>query len=154
MAPKKKGKKKGGKGKKKSSNPEDEEKKQENEELKVDLPKFGWVKITVSSLIWTIYRTCDIFTDFVGFIFWQLNLVNSPTPEINRFDVFMLTSQKVFMVKKKIVDHHGRVENVKLFNTDPTPARNEARRKEEERAKAIKDAEKAKALAEETGEDE
>lgn len=58
------------------------------------------------------------------------------------------------MVKKKIVDHHGRVENVKLFNTDPTPARNEARRKEEERAKAIKDAEKAKALAEETGEDE
>jgi len=48
MAPKKKG-KKGKKSKKKSSNPEDEEKKQENEELKVDLPKFGWVKITVSS---------------------------------------------------------------------------------------------------------
>ena len=69
MAPKKKGKKKGGKGKKKSSNPEDEEKKQENEELKVDLPKFGWVKITVSNLIWTIYQTFDIFTDFVGFIF-------------------------------------------------------------------------------------
>ena len=58
------------------------------------------------------------------------------------------------MIKKKIVDHHGRVENVKLFNTDPTPFRVEAKRKEEERAKAIKDAEKAKALADETGEDE
>ena len=58
------------------------------------------------------------------------------------------------MVKKKIVDHHGRVENVKLFDVDPTPFRNEAKRKEEERAKAIKDAEKAKALAEEGGEED
>ena len=48
MAKGKKGGKKGKGKKKKSSNPEDEEKKQENEELKVDLPKFGWVKITVS----------------------------------------------------------------------------------------------------------
>ena len=85
-------------------------------------------------------RIVTSFTNFVGFIFWQLKLVNSPTPEINTFDVFMLTSQKVFMVKKKIVDHHGRVENVKLFNTDPTPFRNDAKRKEEERAKAIKEA--------------
>ena len=82
----------------------------------------------------------NLFSNFVGFIFWQLKLVNSPTPEINTFDVFMLTSQKVFMVKKKIVDHHGRVENVKLFNCDPTPFRVEAKRKEEERAKAIKEA--------------
>ena len=58
------------------------------------------------------------------------------------------------MIKKKIVDHHGRVENVKLFDCDPTRFRDEAKRKEEERAKAIKDAEKAKALADETGEDE
>ena len=95
-----------------------------------------------------------LFLTLLVSFFWQLKLVNSPTPEINTFDVFMLTSQKVFMVKKKIVDHHGRVENVKLFNCDPTPFRVEAKRKEEERAKAIKDAEKAKALAEETGEDE
>ena len=81
-------------------------------------------------------------------------MVNSPTPEINRFDVFMLTSQKVFMVKKKIVDHHGRVENVRLFDCDPTPFRNDAKRREEERNKAIKDAEKKKALAEENGEED
>ena len=56
MAPKKKGKKGKGK-KKKSSNPEDEEKKQENEELKVDLPKFGWVKITVSNIYLKLFVT-------------------------------------------------------------------------------------------------
>ena len=28
---------------------QDEETKNENEELKVELPKFGWIKITVSS---------------------------------------------------------------------------------------------------------
>ena len=66
MAPKKKG-KKGKKSKKKSSNPEDEEKKQENEELKVDLPKFGWVKITVSTN--TLQTLCCIISNFVGFIF-------------------------------------------------------------------------------------
>ena len=62
MAPKKKG-KKGKKGKKKSSNPEDEEKKQENEELKVDLPKFGWVKITVS-----INPKTEIRKNFASFL--------------------------------------------------------------------------------------
>ena len=48
-------------------------------------------------------------------------MCNAPTPEFNWFEVYMLTSQRVMMIQKKIVDHHGRVENVKLFNNDPTP---------------------------------
>ena len=50
--PPKKGKKKGKKGKKKKVAAEgDEDQKNENEELKVDLPTFGWVKITVSATV-------------------------------------------------------------------------------------------------------
>ena len=48
------------------------------------------------------------------------------------------------MIQKKIVDHHGRVENVKLFNCDPTPFIKEAKQREEDRIKAEKEAEKAK----------
>ena len=48
MAPKKKKGKKGGKKGKKKSADGDEEQKNENEELKVELPKYGWIKITVS----------------------------------------------------------------------------------------------------------
>ena len=48
------------------------------------------------------------------------------------------------MIQKKIVDHHGRVENVKLFNVDPTPFIKEAKQREEDRIKAEKEAEKAK----------
>ena len=47
---KKKSKKGGKKGKKKPTDG-DEEAKNENEEMKVELPKFGWIKITVSILI-------------------------------------------------------------------------------------------------------
>ena len=47
-AKKKKGGKKGKKKDKKKTADGDEETKNENEELKVDLPKYGWIKITVS----------------------------------------------------------------------------------------------------------
>ena len=48
MAPKKK---KGAKGKKKkkAAKGEGDEEKKEDEQFKIDLPHFGWVKITVSS---------------------------------------------------------------------------------------------------------
>ena len=46
------------------------------------------------------------------------------------------------------MDHHGRIENVKLFNVDPTPYIKEAKQREEDLAKAEKDAEKARKLAE------
>ena len=51
MPPKKGKKKKGSKKKKKAAGEGDEDAKNENEELKVDLPKFGWVKITVSAIV-------------------------------------------------------------------------------------------------------
>ena len=51
MAAKKKKGKKGGKKKDKKNKDGDEETKNENEELKVELPKFGWIKITVSSVV-------------------------------------------------------------------------------------------------------
>ena len=47
---KKKGGKKGKKGKKKVAGEGDEETKNENDELKVVLPTFGWIKITVSTV--------------------------------------------------------------------------------------------------------
>ena len=55
MAPKKKKGKKGKKGKKKSSGDDDEEKKDENAEFRVELPKFGWIKIKVSSIDTVFY---------------------------------------------------------------------------------------------------
>ena len=56
------------------------------------------------------------------------------------------------MVHKKIVDHHGRIENVKLFDKDPTIFIRDAKEKEEAKVKATKEAEKARQLAEEAGE--
>ena len=41
-------------------------------------------------------------------------------------------------IKNRIIDRHGRIENIKLFDKDPTPynkALEEARRKEAERLK-------------------
>lgn len=50
MAPKKK---KGAKGKKKkkAAKGEGDEEKKEDEQFKIDLPQFGWVKITVSIIV-------------------------------------------------------------------------------------------------------
>ena len=56
------------------------------------------------------------------------------------------------MIKKQVVDHHGRVDNVKIFNCDPTPFIREAKAKEEARIKAEQEAERARLLAEENGE--
>ena len=57
------------------------------------------------------------------------------------------------MIQKKIVDHHGRIENVKLFNMDPTHILREAKQKEEDRIKAEKEAEKKAQLARDNGEE-
>merc|ERR1712012_633153 len=110
--------KKGKKSKKSKKTDGDDEKKEDVEESKVELPSYGWIKIT-------------------------LRLCNSPTPQFNLFDVYMLSSQRVMMVHKKIVDHHGRIENIKVFNRDPTQFIAEAKAKEEARIKAQKEAERA-----------
>ena len=60
MAPKKKKGKKGGKKGKKKSADGDEEQKNENEELKVELPKYGWIKITVSVFLRLIVHSMTI----------------------------------------------------------------------------------------------
>ena len=86
-AKKKKGGKKGKKGAKKKVAEGDEEAKNENEELKVAIPKFGWIKITVS--------TPSLLRLFFWLTRWlrlQLKLCNAPTPEYNWFDIYMLTS--------------------------------------------------------------
>ena len=57
------------------------------------------------------------------------------------------------MIHKKIIDHHGRIENVKLFDKDPTGFIREAKEREEARIKAEKEAERAKQQAEENGEE-
>lgn len=58
------------------------------------------------------------------------------------------------MLHKKIIEYHGRIENVKVFNKDPTPYIQAAEEKKAERAKALKAAlEKQKEL-EESGEQE
>ena len=57
------------------------------------------------------------------------------------------------MIHKKIIDHHGRIENVKLFDKDPTGFIREAKEREEASIKAEKEAERAKQQAEENGEE-
>ena len=42
----------------------------------------------------------------------------------------MLSSQRLMIVKQKIVNYHGRVDKVTLTNKDPTPFIEEAKRKE------------------------
>ena len=65
----------------------------------------------------------------------------------------MLTSQRVMMIHKKIIEYHGRIENVKVFDKDPTPFIQAAKEAEEARLKAIKEAERARQLAAEAGEE-
>ena len=74
--PPKKGKKgkKSKKGKKKSGDPDDEEKKDENAEFKVELPKFGWIKIKVSQ---SAIISCRNGVEFV----WCMRL-SMPTHQI------------------------------------------------------------------------
>ena len=53
------------------------------------------------------------------------------------------------MIRQKIIDHHGRVENIKLFDKDPTPLIKEAEEQARQRA-----AEKEKKASKEEKEDE
>ena len=57
------------------------------------------------------------------------------------------------MIHRNIVEHHGRVQNVKLFDKDPTNFINAAKEREEQRVRLMKELEKAKKMAEENGEE-
>jgi hypothetical protein len=41
----------------------------------------------------------------------------------NTFKVVMRTNQSVMDIKNRIIDYHGRVENISLYNYDPSTPR-------------------------------
>ena len=57
------------------------------------------------------------------------------------------------MIHQNIVQHHGRVENIKLFNLDPTPFIKEAKLKAEAKVKAQQEAARLKQQAQANGEE-
>ena len=93
----KKGKKKGSK-KGKAKAPKDTEPKVENPLFKNHLPFFGWIRVTL--------RLCD-----------------PPLKDYNFFTVIMRANHGVMELKKHIVNYHGRVETISLYNHDPYPPR-------------------------------
>ena len=91
-------KKKGKKKKEKKEGDEEEEKKEEDPAFTVNLPEYGWIRV-------------------------ELKLCDAPNPNFNKFRVIMRADERVLELKKHIIDFHGRVENVHLFNKDPYPPR-------------------------------
>lgn len=93
----------GGKKKKKGKKKKAEKKADDDDEVKEDftvvLPSHGWIRL-------------------------HLKLCDPPTPEYNNFRTVMRTNSSMIDVKKRIIDYHGRIENINLYNTDPYPARN------------------------------
>jgi len=92
-------KKKGKKKKAEKKDGEDGDKDEVNDEFKINLPSYGWIRL-------------------------QLKLCDPPTPMYNTFRTVMRSNQSMMDVKKRIIDFHGRIENISLYNTDPYPARN------------------------------
>jgi len=97
MAKKGKKKKKGKKEKKEGD--EEEEKQEENPYFKVELPEYGWIRL-------------------------ELKLCDAPSTKFNTFRVVMRSDDRMLELKKRIIDFHGRVENVHIYNKDPYPPRN------------------------------
>jgi hypothetical protein len=95
MGGKKKKKGKKKKAEKKAGDDDDEVK----EEFNVVLPSYGWIRL-------------------------HMKLCDPPTPEYNSFRTVMRSNSSIRDVKKRIIDYHGRIENINLYNTDPYPARN------------------------------
>ena len=73
-----------------------------------------------------------------------MKLCDAPTQEFNIFTLTMLTSSRMMMVKQKIIERHGRVENIQLYDKDPTSFKKEAaeleKKKEKERQEKLKKA--------------
>lgn len=134
----KKGKKKS---KKKKEKKDDDEEGKENIDYKVVLPEFGWIRVEM--------KLCD------------------PPSKFNSFFVVMRTDERILELKKRVIDFHGRVCNLHIYNRDPYPARGKDGRMQmkprvppftqikylkqlmkEKEAKIKKDEEKAKKLAE------
>jgi len=54
-----------------------------------------------------------------GYVNLWLRLANAPMPEHCHFTVPMLTTSRIMMVKDQIIEYHGRIENIKLFDKCP-----------------------------------
>ena len=95
----KKKKKGGGKKKKEKKEGDDDEPKEENPLFTTLIPEFGWIRV-------------------------ELKLCDAPTTKYNSFRVVMRSDDRVLELKKRIIDYHGCVDDIHLFNRDPYPARN------------------------------
>jgi len=95
MGGKKKKKGKKKKAEKKEGDDDDEVK----EEFVVKLPNYGWIRL-------------------------HLKLCDPPSEMYNSFRTIMRSNHSMMDVKKRIIDYHGRIENINMYNTDPYPPRN------------------------------
>ena len=91
-------KKKAKKKKEKKEGDEDENKEEENPAFKFDPPHFGWIRI-------------------------ELRLCDPPTQKHNKHLVIMRSSDRILELKKRIVEYHGRIDNISVYNKDPIPPR-------------------------------
>jgi len=95
----------GGKKKKKKSKKAKKEKKEGDEDEEpnplfiVTLPTYGWIRL-------------------------ELHLCDPPTEKYNKFRVCMKTDDRILEVKDRVVNYHGCIENLNVYNKDPYPTRN------------------------------
>tara|TARA_B110000285_G_scaffold195825_1_gene226376 strand:- start:285 stop:665 length:381 start_codon:yes stop_codon:yes gene_type:complete len=95
----------GGKKKKKKSKKVKKEKvegegdEEPNPLFNVVLPVFGWIRL-------------------------ELRLCDPPTEKYNMFRVCLKTDDRILEIKDRVVNYHGRVEQLNIYNKDPYPPRN------------------------------
>ena len=73
----------------------------------------------------------------------------------NKFEEYVLSNTRVMMLKRKISDHHGRIENIRLFDIDPANIWKEEKERKKAELQAKKEmAQRAAAAAENDEEEE
>lgn len=108
-------KKKGGKKKKaKKERNDDEEEKDSDPILPIELQHYGWIRVE--------FQLCNPIPCKVP----PSKTTNKTTGKKNwnTFIEVMRADERVLELKKRIVDYHGRVDEVALYNYDPIPPRN------------------------------
>ena len=58
-----------------------------------------------------------------GWIRLELRLCDPPFNKINSFKQVFRSDSKILDVKQRVIDFHGRVENIMIYNSDPYPPR-------------------------------
>ena len=54
-----------------------------------------------------------------GFLKMKMQLCDPPS-KYNFFEIFMRADETIMEIKKRIIDHHGRINNIRLYDNDPT----------------------------------